>query len=209
MKNNRKALIVFGVFSLLLLILGVLVETSTARAGNVIGPGGSHGITEPGNYKVVGMVDSIGVAASNVHIDLSEGSVNGQHSFAIGIGIWGQENVHINGNLTGTVQNCNSFGIFVTGRNNHINGVVVENNGVSFGGDGIGVAGDSNKINGNISSNNGRFGIAVFTPSNDNRINGNTSLFNGNTDLFDKNGHCDNNKWRGNEFGTANPGCIK
>lgn len=64
------------------------------------------------------------------------------------------------------------------------------------------------KVNGNTADNNQR-GIAFQTGSTGNKINGNTALGNSSLDLFDGNPGCDSNKWRGNDFGTADPmSCI-
>lgn len=153
----KKHLKILGITTVLFVTMGLIVGASTALAakgGNVIGPGGSHTIVNPGNYKVVGTIQGIDVQASNVHINLSEGTVDCQSSID-GISVINRTNVHVNASLTGRVENCLS-GIFLSGGgNHHINGVILRSNSAS--------------------------GIRIILGSTNNHINGNDSSFNDQT----------------------------
>jgi hypothetical protein len=81
--------------------------------------------------------------------------------------------------------------------------------------DGIGVTGNDNEIHANTTDNNSEHGLWLtcnrFNCASGNKISGNTSLGNSLFDMEDDSldNNCDNNKWRGNKFKTANPpSCI-
>jgi parallel beta-helix repeat protein len=66
---------------------------------------------------------------------------------------------------------------------------------------------DQNKIYANTANDNTSMGISLRGSQNE--INGNTALGNADADMFDIAGNCDDNRWRGNRFGTANQSCIQ
>ena len=172
--------------------------------------------------------------ASNVHINLSQGTVDCPNLSSVGILVDNQQNVHINASLTGTVKNC-AIGIHLTGGGgiHHINGVILRSNstGISLGQQsnknhingndsssngfhGILVATDKNHINGNTTNDNGSQGIVAVGSSTNNHINGNTAFGNGfattpanGADLADTT-NCDTNRWNSNDFGTKREECI-
>jgi parallel beta-helix repeat protein len=67
--------------------------------------------------------------------------------------------------------------------------------------------GNLNKIDANIATSNMSMGISVRGMQNE--INGNTALSNLVQDMFDREPNCDDNRWRGNRFDTANQPCIQ
>ena len=89
--------------------------------------------------------------------------------------------------------------------NTHVN-----NNVFSANQTGVAVSASSsdNHLDNNQASGNGFQGIGVELGSTSNHINGNTALMNGVFDLQDQNANCDDNKWNGNTFVTANQPCI-
>ena len=127
---------------------------------------------------------------------------------------------------------CASFGILMTGTGSHVNNgtvlgarnTIVLNTGsghkvssvvVGGGGDQARIwarFASDNKINGNTVSGGG-WGILVG--SQNNKISGNTASGASFKDMRDSNANCDNNKWRGNTFGTSeadtvvSPACIR
>ena len=72
---------------------------------------------------------------------------------------------------------------------------------------GLVIGSNNNEIHSNTTNNNRDSGLAVSFGSSANNITGNTSFNNG-LDMEDDNPSCDSNKWKGNQFGTANQSCI-
>jgi parallel beta-helix repeat protein len=127
-----------------------------------------------------------------------------------------------------TVNNVGVDGIELDGNDN----TVVNNVATQIGAEGIFLSQSSNNAIVNNSSSNCNFGIALTSGSSNNdidanttegnavdgillqsnatsnNINGNKSFNNGTFDMEDGNFGCDNNKWTGNHFDTANQPCI-
>jgi parallel beta-helix repeat protein len=96
------------------------------------------------------------------------------------------------------------FGIsIIGGRENTIVHNLVMNNevGIDL------VFANLNKIYANTASSNTLMGISLRGTQNE--IGGNTALSNAVEDMFDSAPNCDDNRWRGNRFGTANQSCIQ
>jgi parallel beta-helix repeat protein len=96
------------------------------------------------------------------------------------------------------------FGIEIIGSvENTITNNLVMNNEV-----GIDLAfANLNKIYANTATSNTFRGISLAGTQNE--IGGNTALGNAVEDMFDSAPNCDDNRWRGNRFGTANQSCIQ
>ena len=96
------------------------------------------------------------------------------------------------------------FGIsIIGGGENTIVNNLVTNNEV-----GIDLAfADLNKIYANTATSNTLMGISLIRAT-QNEIHGNTALGNA-EDMFDGEPNCDDNRWRGNRFDTANQSCIQ
>ena len=124
----------------------------------------------------------------------------GDNSFGIVLGTGANDCDLVRNNVNDTISvNSNN--------NNIINNIANDN----F--NGIFVAGNNNEIHANTTNNNSAHGLWLgcnFSgncPSGNN-ISGNTSLGNSVFDMEDDTPNCDNNKWRGNKFKTANQSCI-
>ena len=104
----------------------------------------------------------------------------------------------------GNVATLNRRGIsMIGGRENKILNNLVMNNE-----DGIDlVFADLNKIYANTATNNTLVGISLRGTQNE--IGGNTAVGNGREDMFDSAPNCDDNRWLGNRFVTANQSCIQ
>jgi parallel beta-helix repeat (two copies) len=59
----------------------------------------------------------------------------------------------------------------------------------------------------NTATNNTLVGISLGGTQNE--IGGNTAVGNGREDMFDSAPNCDDNRWLGNRFVTANQSCIQ
>jgi parallel beta-helix repeat protein len=103
----------------------------------------------------------------------------------------------------GNVATLNRRGIsMIGGRENKIVNNLVMNNE-----DGIDlVFADLNKIYANTATNNTLTGISLRGTQNE--IGGNTAVGNA-VDMFDSAPNCDDNRWLGNRFDTANQSCIQ
>ena len=113
--------------------------------------------------------------------------------------------------IQGNLATENSFlGIEIIGssENRVVNNLVTNNGDVVLGGLGIWLFGGAalNEVHANIVIGNSEVsnGIVVGLGSTQNNIAGNTALSNG-FDMEDANPNCDDNRWRGNRFDTANP----
>jgi parallel beta-helix repeat protein len=96
------------------------------------------------------------------------------------------------------------FGISMTGsgENTIVNNLVMNNEvGIDL------IFANLNKIYANTATSNTSRGISLRGTQNE--IGGNTALSNAVEDMFDSAPNCDDNRWRGNRFGTANQSCIQ
>ena len=184
-------------------------------------------ITAPGQYVLAGdcMGFGINIAASDVHLKL-DGHTMTSTGGGFGISVINVSHVHIEG--PGTIRSY-LFGISFTGVgdshveqvmsvNNTFNGfflasvtnIHVNNSVFSMNGqNGVFFSNNctDNHVDNNQTLGNGQVGIRLGFPVTSNHVNGNTALGNG-TDLEDDNANCDDNKWNGNRFATANQSCI-
>jgi parallel beta-helix repeat protein len=103
----------------------------------------------------------------------------------------------------GTLTEWGLAGIELLGGSGSVRGVTATENPDA----GIRIQSDGNSVRGNDATDN-VFGIEV-TFGSGNTIIGNTATGNPHDDLFDASGTCTNNVWQGNDFGTANPSCIR
>ena len=117
--------------------------------------------------------------------------------------------------IQGNLATENSFlGIQIIGgsENKVVNNLVTNNGDVVLGGLGIWLLGGTalNEVHANIVIGNSEVsnGIEVGLGSTQNNVAGNTALGNG-FDMEDANPNCDDNRWRGNRFDTANQSCIQ
>lgn len=108
-----------------------------------------------------------------------------------------------------------SDGIFVNSNNNTIVNNTASMNG-AVNSRGISVEGANNDLHANTTDNNAAFGIFVENGVGiNNNITGNESSGNTTFDMDDENqppfsaSPCDNNKWKGNQFVSANASCIQ
>ena len=188
-------------------------------------------ITAPGQYVLASdcMGAGITIAASDVHLKLNGHTMTGS-LLGNGIMAFNRSHVHIEG--PGTIRSFFN-GIFLTTvSNSHVEQVTcISNqlNGLTLGGQttdthvnnnvfamnanfGLATQGGSstsdNHLNNNQAINNAIAGIALNNGSTNYHINGNTALGNSTFDLVDGNANCDDNKWNGNTFVTANMSCI-
>jgi len=94
--------------------------------------------------------------------------------------------------------------------NNSSNNTVVNNVASdNFGGITLTGTSTNNNIDANTTDNNSNgSGIWLFAGATGNNISGNKSFNNLPFDMRDDNANCDNNKWTGNHFNTANQSCI-
>jgi parallel beta-helix repeat protein len=186
-------------------------------------------ITAPGDYYLAGDCTGPGITinASGVHLKLDRHTMIGLGPIGgLGLGAFNVSNVHIEG--PGTITNYFSNIYFSGVSDSHVEQVTS----VNSGGDGFILLSSTNiHANNNVFSMNGRAGVFLQTNSNDNHlnnnqtngnrfigirvvsgssnhINGNTALGNPAIDLDDDNANCDDNKWNGNTFNTANQPCI-
>ena len=120
-----------------------------------------------------------------------------------GFGVFGSFST--NNVFQGNVATLNGlFGIELigSGRNTIANNVVTNNE------VGIDLAlANRNNIYANTVTSNTLWGISLRGTQN--AIGGNTALSNAVGDMFDSAPNCDDNRWRGNRFGTANQPCIQ
>jgi len=188
-------------------------------------------IAAPGQYFLAGdcMGAGITITASDVHLKLMGHTMTGSLPFVFfdGVSASNVSHVHIEG--PGTITNYNNGVNFVGVSDSHVEQVNatanrrglylfnsttdthVNNNVFSMNvleGVIVDLSSD-NHLNNNQTIGNGTYGIDVANGSTGNHVNGNTALGNGLSDLFDGNTSCDNNKWNGNTFGTANMSCIQ
>jgi parallel beta-helix repeat protein len=93
---------------------------------------------------------------------------------------------------------------------NSSNNTVVNNTASdNFGGITLFGTSTNNNIDANTTDNNSAGnGIWLGTGATGNNISGNKSFNNSTFDMEDDNANCDNNKWTGNHFNTANQSCI-
>lgn len=130
-----------------------------------------------------------------------------------GILLLGDDNDLVLNNVSGA--NTNE-GIFVSSSSNNntiVNNTASMNTAASS--HGIHIAGTNNDLHANTTDNNS---VGIFVEGGvglNNNITGNESSGNTSFDMVDENGPpfngptpCDNNKWRGNHFVTANRSCI-
>jgi hypothetical protein len=216
--------------SLLILLTGLLTAVSAGPAmadpptpvtcGSVI--------TAPGQYVLAAdcMGAGINITASDVHLKLNGHTMTGP-GFSSGIIALNVSHVHIEG--PGTITSYRD-GILlsavsdshveqVTCVNNQRTGLLLatqttnthaNNNVFSMNADGITGRNDTsdNHLDNNQAINNTSIGIILGTGATSYHVNGNTALGNVQFDLEDDNANCDDNKWNGNRFNTANQSCI-
>lgn len=164
-------------------------------------------ITAPGSYRLdadlTTFSDCFDITASGVTLNLNGHSITtplGMGSFGIDVA-GGAANTNVVG--PGTVTGWNTDAIGFDGSNGSVRGVTVTDNFV-----GISIGGPDNSIRGNVATRNGDAGIVANSGATDTTIIGNYAHDKA-EDLVDDNlADCDNNVWRGNDFGTANQSCI-
>lgn len=189
-------------------------------------------ITAPGEYYLASDCagQGITISASNVYLKLNGHTMDGGPGGFIGLDVLpagpSVSQVHIEGPGTIThyqygivfdlvsdshVEQVTSVGNQLFGflllqmsTNNHVNNSVFSGNGAGLR---LGSGCTDNHVNNNEADSND-FGISVSVRSTSNQINGNTALGNRIFDLDDDNPGCDDNRWKGNKFVTANQPCI-
>jgi len=217
--------------SLGILLAGVLiVSAGQAAAGPPTGVTCGDTITAPGQYFLLGDCSGAGITitASDVHLKLMGHTMTGSLPlvFFDGVSASNVSHVHIEG--PGTITNYNNginfvgvsdsnveqvsstanrrgLYLFNSTTDTHVNNNVFSMNVLE--GMIVDMSSD-NHLNNNQSIGNGTYGIDVAPGSTGNHVNGNTALGNRLFDLFDGNMSCDNNKWNGNTFVSANMSCI-
>jgi parallel beta-helix repeat protein len=113
----------------------------------------------------------------------------------------GSTNNLIQGNVA-TLNDDLGISIQIGGENTIANNLVMNNK------IGIDIAfANLNKIYANTATSNTLRGISLTGTQNE--IGGNTALSNSFEDMFDGAPNCDDNRWRGNRFDTANQSCIQ
>jgi parallel beta-helix repeat protein len=168
-------------------------------------------ISAPGDYVLAGDCTGSGafaifITASKVELALAGHTItSGTPPFEGAFGIVAQDvsGLHIEG--PGTITGFLNAGVgFANVSRSSIEQVTTSANAET----GIDLRGSSvaNVVAGNTATNNGT-GILLEDDSTGNRIVGNTALSNG-VDLADTHAGCDQNKWKGNVFDTANQSCI-
>jgi hypothetical protein len=214
--------------ALLILLTGLLAAVSVgpAMADPPMPVTCGSMITAPGQYVLAGDCTGPGItiAASDVHLKL-DGHTMTSTGGGFGLSAVSVSHVHIEG--PGTIRSY-IFGIFFnTVSDSHVEQVMSVNNL----GDGFVLSSVTNThVNDSVLSMNGGRGLLFNNNSTDNHVNNNQTLgnsigiqlgsgvtsnhVNGNTalgnitDLADSNVNCDDNKWNGNTFNTANQSCI-
>lgn len=123
-----------------------------------------------------------------------------------GIKLRSGERNHVVGNLIRGENGDEGISIGGGADKNKINANIIED----MGDEGILIRSnnDDNKVSGNQVLNSDKEGIKIDASAEGNQITGNTSIGSGNDDLFDGNVDCDENRWKGNTFETANDDCI-
>jgi parallel beta-helix repeat protein len=190
----------------------VSLAVPAAASASVTSLTSCQNITAPGTYRLdanvtlpVGVQECFVIFASDVTLLLNGHTVQGPLSppFAeSGVDVQGA-NAKIVG--PGTITGWGTFGIVLTsGGNGKVRGVTVTNNRDR----GIFVSSAGNDLRGNVITDNEDGGIVLTVDGTANTIIGNSAHGNGEFDLVDPNANCDSNVWRGNDFGTANIGCI-
>jgi parallel beta-helix repeat protein len=160
----------------------------------------SDGFEINGDFNVVAM--SHGVANRNEGIDLDGGDGNQV------------ANNTVLGNSTGDAGNGGLEVSDGSDDNHVISNFVAANDAHESDEAGIVLlGGDGNNVKGNTVRANRRNGILARDGSEDNSFQGNTATGNniadsGDHDLSDDNDDCDNNKWKGNKYGTKDKACI-
>lgn len=191
-----------GVFGCLAVVGFAIPTTAAAEVTSLTS---CQSITAPGKYRLDANISSasgcIAISASDVTLILNGHSITslGRSPFGIFVALSASRaKIMGPGTVTGFVQ-----GIELDGGNASVRGVTTTGN---FGGIGMGSAGNS--IRGNVANDNSSFGISVFQGTG-NTIVGNSAHGNSFLDLFDENGNCTTNVWKGNDFGSAFPSCIQ
>lgn len=193
-------------------------------AGVVMRGGGDHTVEDldilrnQGPASTFGAGEGEGIALWSSHSNTLQGNDvldNGPWS---GIGIYESNNNIVDDNKVNNntyeaepVFANQNIGIRV-GQNSSDN-TLTNNEANNNGLDGIAVffGSNDNTLKNNEASGNARDGIHVWdnlTGTVGNLIESNTALGNGDTDLVDTHGHCLNNTWTANTYGTKNPSCI-
>jgi parallel beta-helix repeat protein len=118
-----------------------------------------------------------------------------------GFVVIGSANNVFQGNVA-TLNDFAGISLIHGGENSIVNNLLTNNEvGIDL------VFADLNTIHANTASSNTSMGISLRGSQNE--INGNTALGNAVEDMFDIAANCDDNRWRGNRFGTANQSCIQ
>jgi len=167
----------------------------------------------------------ITITASDVHLKLMGHTMTGL-PLSFGIQATSVSHVHIEGpgTITGYFHGIffngvsdshveqvsainNRDGLFLANSTNtHVNNNIFSMNATAVA---VTALSSDNHLNNNQASRNLYSGIRIENDSTSNHVNGNTALLNGvGGDLFDDNANCDDNKWNGNTFVTANQSCI-
>jgi Right handed beta helix region len=214
--------------ALLILLTGLLAAVSVGQAmadpPTPVTCGDT--IMAPGQYVLAGDCTGPGItiAASDVHLKLdghtmtstgggfglSAVSVSHVHiegpgtirSYIVGIDFNGVSDSHVEQVMS--VNNRGDGFLIRNATNIHVNNSVFSMNG--SGGVDFSNNCTDNHVDNNQTVGNG-VGIWLRAGVTSNHVNGNTALGNG-LDLEDDNSNCDDNKWNGNTFNTANQSCI-
>ena len=228
---SRERHIIVKRVSLGILLAGVL--SAIAGVAQAAGPPTAvtcgDAITAPGQYFLAGDCTGAGITitASDVHLKLMGHTMTGPGIGSDGLAASNVSRVHIEG--PGVITSYNNGIVFVGVSDSHVEQVSstanrrglylfnsttdthVSNNVFSANvleGVIVDISSD-NHLNNNETIGNGTYGIDVAPGSTGNHVNGNTANGNGLYDLFDGNPNCNNNKWNGNTFTSANLSCIR
>jgi parallel beta-helix repeat protein len=192
-------------------VLGVLASCGAAvglagpatAAAKVTSLTSCQDITAPGDYRLDADVSGangatcFSIDASDVTLNLNGHTITGTAIYVAG------PNAKIVG--PGTVTDAGT-GIELNGGSGSLRGVTVTDGAPNS--NGIYIDSSGNTVRGNVATDNPEAGIFIESPDTGNTVIGNYAHGNG-TDLEDQSGGCTNNVWRGNDFGTADPTCIR
>jgi hypothetical protein len=219
--------------SLLILLTGLLTAVSAgpAMAAPPMPVTCGSAITTPGEYVLAGDctgINGIVIVSSDVHLKLNGHTMSGIGFGSTGISAFNVSHVHIEG--PGTITSWQDGILFGTVTDSHVEQVTCVNNQDNglflgqrttdthvnnnlFSMNLVGLRGQSNTsdnhLDNNQAINNRSRGISLDNGATNYHVNGNTALGNlQQFDLFDGNASCDDNKWNGNNFATANQTCI-
>jgi len=193
---------------------GIIIAASGVRLrldGHAIqGSGDDHGISASGQAAILiqgpGTIAGFGVGVSFVNVDFSNVIDVTATRNDDGFFVASSSDNMVQGNVV-TENSHNGIVIVGGSENKVVNNLLTNNRDL-----GIFLSGftDLNEVHANIVTGipNRTIGIFVNLGSTQNNIEGNTFLGNF-LDMVDQNPDCDDNRWRGNQFDTANQLCIQ